>query len=163
HGDRQLTGPRPEHLTGHADEVAGIELDEPRVLVAETVGARVELDAPGLVHQVREAGLAVVADRHDAGGEAHRPGPFHALVVRVAEPLAQAARPLRHRISAAEGIDPAATQRIELLAAQPDQLVVVRVRHGFASPAARPIVTHASRPLAQSRYALMKASRSPSM
>src|SRR5206468_3505331 len=148
HGDRQLSRPRAEHLAVHSDEVAGVELDEPRVLVAEAVGARVELDPAGLVHEMREARLAVVANRHDAAGEAHRPEALQLFVVRVTEPLGEVASPLRHRVAAAERIEAPAAQRVELLATQADQLVVV---------------AHASWPRAQSRYALMKASRSPSM
>ena len=112
---------------------------------------------------MREAGLAVMANRHDAAGKAHRPETLQLFVVRVAEPLGEVAGPLRHGIPPAERIGPAAAQCVELLATQPDQLVVVWIRHGFASAAARSVVTHVSRPRAQSRYALMKASRSPSM
>jgi len=41
---RQLAGPRPEQLARDADEVAEVEVGEARVLVAELVGARVELE-----------------------------------------------------------------------------------------------------------------------
>src|SRR5262249_60089021 len=135
-GDRQLAGPCAEHLAGYADEVAGVELDEPRVLVAEPVGARVELDPAGLVHEMREARLAVMANRHDAAGEARRPEALQLLVVRVAEALGEVARPVRHRVPAAEWIGTSGAQRIELLATQADQLV---------------FVVHASRPRAHTR------------
>src|SRR5262249_27676550 len=133
------------------------------VFLAEAVGARVELDAAGLIHEMREARLAVMADRHDAPGETHRPEALQLLVAGVAQALGEIARPLAHRIAAAERVDPAPAQIVELRPPQPDQLVVVRARRRVGPFAACGIVAHASRPRAQSRNALMNGSRSQSM
>src|SRR5207245_10093891 len=94
------------------------ELDETGVLVTQPVGARIELDPPGLVHEVGEARLTVMAYRHDAAGQAHRSEALQLLVVRVAEALGEAVSPLGDRIAAAERVGPTAAERIELLASE---------------------------------------------
>ena len=105
HRHRQLAGARAHHLAGDADEVAQVQLGEEREVVAELVGPRVELDPPGLVHEVGEARLAVVAQGHDAAGQAHRPQRLQLLVGRRAQPRVQRAGPVRHRVAAAERIE----------------------------------------------------------
>ncbi len=73
HLDGELAGAGAHQVPGHPDEVRHVQLREPGVPLAEDVGARVELDRAGLVEEVREAGLAVMADGHDTSGDADRP------------------------------------------------------------------------------------------
>ncbi len=70
-GDRQLAGPRPEQLSRHTDEVSDVEVREERVALAEAVRAGIELNLAGLIAKVREAGLAVMAERDDAPRDGH--------------------------------------------------------------------------------------------
>src|SRR2546425_1430174 len=129
----QLAGPRPEHLAGDADEVAAIEVGEPGVVLAELVRPRVELDPARVVHQVREARLAVMAQGDDATGQAHGAEPPELRLARVAEPVGERARPVGHRKAAAERIDPRGAQRRELRVPRTDQVAGVVVLHRLAS------------------------------
>src|SRR5437879_6552930 len=126
-GDRQLAGPRPEHLAGDADEVAAVEVGESGVVLAQLVRPRVELDPARVVHQVREARLAVMAQGDDATGQAHGAEPPELRLARVAEPVGERARPMGHRKAAAERIDPSGPQRRELLVPRTDQVAGVAV------------------------------------
>src|SRR6266446_7887085 len=123
----------PEHLAGDADEVAAVEVGEPRVVLAQLVRPRVELDPARVVHQVREARLAVMAQGDDATGQAHGAEPPELRLARVAEPVGERARPMGHRKAAAERIDPSGPQRRELLVPRTDQVVGVVVLHRLAS------------------------------
>ena len=70
--DGELARAGAHQVPGHPDEVRHVQVREARVALAEDVGAGVELDRARLVEEVGEAGLAVVADRHDAPGDADR-------------------------------------------------------------------------------------------
>jgi hypothetical protein len=152
HGDGQLAGPRPEHVAGDPDEIPDVERGEERILVAELIGAGVELDPTRHVHQVREARLAVMPHRDDATRHADRAHRLQFVVTDAGGALAQRPRPVGHGIAAAERVDPARAQRLQFRPTLPDQLVVVAGRrHDW--PARMPC----------SSDALMNASMSPSM
>ena len=153
HAHRQLAGARAEHSSGDADEIADVELAEAREVVTELVGARVELDAAGAVHEVREGRLAVVAHGHHSAGEADGAQRGQLGLGRLLQPRGELARPVRDRVAAAERIDATAAKRLQLLLALADQ--VIRVALAF-------LLAHAL-PRAHSRYALMNSSRSPSI
>jgi hypothetical protein len=86
---------------------------------------RVELDPAGLVHEVREARLAVMAHRDHPAGQADGPEALELLVAGVTEPLGEPAGPLSHRIAPAERVDTAPAHGLELFAALSDQIVLV--------------------------------------
>src|SRR5262249_37664994 len=132
-----------------ADEVADIEIAEQRKFVSELVGARVELDAARAIHQMRERGLAVVAHGDESTRQADGPHGLQLGVGSLLQTPGELTRPLRHRVAAAERIDPSATKRLELVVPLAHDVVRVALAHAF--------------PRAHSRYALMNSSRSPSM
>jgi hypothetical protein len=66
--DRDLAGARAEERPGDLEEVAQVDQVE-GVEVVQAVAAEVELDAPGLVTQVQEGGLAHDALRGDAADD----------------------------------------------------------------------------------------------
>src|SRR4030095_4308425 len=122
-------------------------------VVAQLIGPRVELQAAGLVHQVGEARLAMVTQRHQPPGPAHRPHRFELLVGSSGEALVQRAGPVADRVASAEGVETAPAQRLELVVALAGLLGVV----------APPDVAHACWLRDHKRYALMKSSMSPSI
>ena len=66
-----LAGLGAEQRARHADEIAEVEmLEDVELLVAQHILLRVNLDAPALVADVNEHGLAHVAMRGDAAGDA---------------------------------------------------------------------------------------------
>ena len=83
--DGNLVGLGGEHRAAHADEIREVEmLEDGKLLVAEDIFLRVNLDAPALVADVNEHGFAHVAVRGDAAGERD----FAALGVMFARVLA---------------------------------------------------------------------------
>ena len=133
--DRELAGARAEHLARDADEVAQVEVGEAGIVVAEPVGARVELDPPRVVHEVREARLAVVAERHDPTREAHGLDPLQLLLAGAPQPLGERRRPVRHREAATERVEALRAQGLELLAPLAHEVVEV-LAHQRAPPSA---------------------------
>src|SRR5437868_6327020 len=85
-----------------------------------TSGARVELDAAGAVHEVREGRLAVVAHGHHSAGEADGAQRGQLGLGRLLQPRGELARPVRDRVAAAERIDATAAKRLQLLLALAD-------------------------------------------
>ena len=70
--DAELAGAGAEQVAFHADDVADIQhLEELEIALAHGVFLDVDLQALAVLLQVREAGLAHVADGHDAAGDAH--------------------------------------------------------------------------------------------
>ena len=69
---RQLAPAGLEDGAVGADQVAEVERDQPvQRLLAEHIGARVQLDAPGAVDQIEERHLALAAARGEAAGDPH--------------------------------------------------------------------------------------------
>src|SRR5207247_1226763 len=127
----------------------------PQIVLAELVRPRVELDLTRVVHQVSEAGFAVVTKGDDASGQAHGTEGVQLRLARVAEPVGERACPVGHREAAPEWIDPRTAQRRELLVPRTDQVVGVVWIHELhrLAPA----------PRAHKRYARISPSRSPSI
>ena len=70
---RELAAARAEDLAVDADEVAEVELEQRRhALLAEHVGARLQLDPAGAVDEVQERHLALAAAGGEATGDAER-------------------------------------------------------------------------------------------
>src|SRR2546427_104404 len=105
--------------------IIGVEVAEEREVVAELVGARVELQPAGAVHEVREGRLAVVAHGHQAPGQAHGAESLQLGVGGLLQPRGEVARRVRDRVAPAEGVDTAAAQRLQFLLALADQVVGV--------------------------------------
>ena len=123
---RQLAGLGAEQHAGRADDVADVPALEGLVGGAQRLGLQEQLDLPGAVGDLGEAGLA-----HDAL-EHHAPADAHARRVRL-QPLARRAR-RRHRAAARrarragsrwERRRPAGAARASLRAPLGDQLVLV--------------------------------------
>ena len=117
----ELAAPALEGEPLDADEVADVGVDEELVLVvAEDVGAGVELDLPGAVAKVDERRLAVAALGDDpAGDEVPRLG-----LLAVAEPLVRRAHVgdrFAARVAGRIGVEPLLPQALELAAALGDQ------------------------------------------
>src|SRR5437773_1328670 len=158
HGQRELARARAEHPARDADEITDVEVAEEREVVAELVGARVELQPAGPVHEVREGRLAVVAHGHQAPGQAHGAEGFQLGVGGLFQPRGEVARRVRDRVAPAEGIDAASAQRLQFLLTLADQVVgVARLLAHWWPPWGYAF------PRAQSRYALMNSSMAPSM
>jgi hypothetical protein len=131
-GDGQLAGPRPEELPGHADEVSDVEVREERVAIAETVGAGVELYLPGLVSEMREAGLAVVPERDHPPREDHGAGLLEVVFARGLEAAPELARPVRDREAVSKRVGASGAKGLELFEAPPHE--VIRLRLGRLGP-----------------------------
>jgi hypothetical protein len=125
HRHRELARARAEHLARDPDEVAEIEAREQRVVVAELVRARVELDAARAVHQMRERRLAVIALGHQATRQRHGARRRQLLVGGLVEPLRELLRPVRDGIARPEGLDAARVEGVELFPPLADEVVVV--------------------------------------
>jgi hypothetical protein len=125
HGDRQLTRARPEQLAGHTDEVADVEVDEGGKGIAEGVGPRVELDAARHILKVREARLAVMADRHHAARQRHRARARQRVLRRVLEAALELPAPVGDRKPSTERVDAAGAPAFELVDPPADLLVGV--------------------------------------
>src|SRR6185503_5529590 len=83
--DGELAGARAKRLARHPHVVADVEVRELRVLLAQLIGAGVELDATRVVHEMREADLAMVAQGDQPAGDAHRPEGLELVLPRRAE------------------------------------------------------------------------------
>ena len=148
-GHGELTRPRAEGLAGHADEVPDVEGAEERKVVAKLVGPGVELDPPGMVHQLGEARLAVVSLGDDAPGQAHRTERLQLVLAGGGQGLGQRPCPVGHGIASPEGVHPAIAEGLQLRVPLLDLLVLGKLAH--------------ARPFDHRRYALIRSSRSPSM
>jgi len=149
HGQRELTRPRAEHAAGDADEIADVQIAERCEVVAQLVGAGVQLDAARAVHEMRECRLAVITHGDEPPGEAHGTEGLQLGVARLVQPRGELTGPVRDGIAAPERIKTTTAQRFELFLTLAHEVVRVAVGHAF--------------PRAASRYALMNSSRSPSM
>ena len=89
-----------------------------------------------------------MAQSHETTGEAHGAEALELFVHGVAESIGEPAGPVGHRVTAAERVDPSTSQRLELFPALANLFVLVVEGHC---------------PRAQSRYALMNMSSSPSI
>ena len=150
HLDGQLPRARPHEVAGHADEVRHVQLGEAGVGVSEDVGARVELDRARLVEEVGEAGLAVVADRHDAPGDADRARRPKLVLGRGIPASMEGARPVRHRKARAERVHARVAEGAELFVTPANELVprkrrlachlarLIRPRVGHGLPTSAP-------------------------
>ena len=68
--DRELAAPGCEHGPLDADDVPDVQREQALVGIAELIDARLDLDLAGAVAQVEEGGLAVLALRDEAAGDA---------------------------------------------------------------------------------------------
>ena len=114
---RQLAAAGLEDGAVGADQVAEVERDEPvERLLAEHVGARLQLDAPGAVDEVEERHLALAAARGQAAGHAHPDvgllAGFESFVRRL-----DGGDRLHARVGVRERVDPRLPQCFELAAA----------------------------------------------
>ncbi len=125
HRDRELAGPRPEQLARDADEIAGVQVGEEPVLVAELVGARIKLDGPGVVLEGREAGLPVVPEGQDAPSHADGSDPFEFLLRGRVELPDETAGPVSDRVPPPEGIHTSGPESRQLFVTAPDEVVLV--------------------------------------
>ncbi len=73
----------------------------------------------------------MIAHGHDPAGQADGTERLQLRVGRSVEPLGELTRPVRHRIAAAERIDVAGAERLELLAALTDDVVLVALGHAL--------------------------------
>ncbi len=119
------------------------------ILLAELIGAGIELNAAAMVHELGEAGLAVVAQGDDATGHAHRPKGLQLVVAGRPQRLRQPFRPVGHGMAPPEGIDAPPPQGGQLLVPLANLFGEVRLAH--------------ARPRDHSRYALMNSSSAPSI
>src|SRR6185295_19594794 len=103
---------------------------------------------------------------HHAAGQAHLPEALELVLGRLLEARHQLARPVGHGEAAAEGIEPAGAERVQLGVAAPDELVGVGRGSGRRSGGlGHPHSTFAEAPPARTpeRKARMKGSMSPSI
>src|SRR5207245_4297684 len=133
-GDRQLARPRPEHVAGHADKIAEVDVGEVREVVAELVRPRVELDPARVVLEVGEARLAVVPHGHDPSRDADGAEALQLVLARAPEPRGQRPGPMRDRVARAERVDAALAQGLELLPTVLEQLAAGRLLAHSARP-----------------------------
>ena len=146
---RRLARLRAEQRTRDADHVADVEeLERLGELLAQIVLTEVELDAPRVVGEMREARLPLPAPRDDPPRDAH-----DLALVR----LPKRGDGGRRRVRAHEAIrvrrDPARDQRVVLLAARLENEVLLFGGHAAFAPGAP----------ARLRYASMNGSIAPSI
>ena len=104
---------------------------EEREVVAQLVGARVQLDAARAVHEMGEGGLAVIAHGDEPPGQTHGTEGLQFGVAGLVQSRRELTGPVRDRIAAAEGIEATTAERLELLLALADEVVRVAVGHAF--------------------------------
>ena len=149
HADGRLARLRAEQRARHTDHVADVEeLERLEQLVAEIVLAKVELDAPRVVREMREARLSLATPRDDAPRDAHAlsfvrsPERGHGCGGGVRAP--EAVRVRR---------DAALEQRVVLVATRLEDETLLVGAHAALAPAAP----------ARLRYASMNGSMAPSI
>ena len=134
YGDRDLLAARTEQPPPRLDEVAEVEQREEPEVVADDVAAQVQLHRPGPVAHVDERRAAHVANGDDATRDGQRaPGLLEAFALVALEERAG----LRDLVGAGDGGGVGiarAEQRLALLAAQIDQLLLA----GHVAPSGAP-------------------------
>jgi hypothetical protein len=148
---RHFARSRTEKRPADADHVADVEVVQLRVgRIAQLVSAKVELDAPRVIGEMREGRFSVRAPRDNAAGNAHRV-PFVVLVGRMkTNRVRGVVRPIE---TIRERADALRDQGIELLASRLLHEVQI-FAHAAALPPDAPFCD---------RYASMNSSMSPSM
>ena len=104
-----------------------VEAGEERVALPEPVRPGVELYLPGLVAQVREAGLSVVPERDHPPGDGHGAGLLEQVITRGVKAESELACPMGDSETLPERVDPAGAQRFKLLDATPNEVICLRL------------------------------------
>ena len=138
HLDGQLVGLGAERAAADAGEVADVhQLEEGERVLADDVALDVGLDAVGAILEVEEGGLAEIAHRDDAPGDADGIGAVLELFAGLAAvPVPYTRRRVGGSKVVGKGINPATAQLFQLAASRRNQIGDLGF-HALVPPSAR--------------------------